>query len=133
MTRAKTGGCAACWETDGGGFRGIPAWLGCGGVGVILRSCCLQYLLAKHNRRMKKRIKLFSIVDGAQCQIHLPGGPALLLEESLGDHQHTGAPHQWCMGGSGWDHLGLLVLIKDWWRVKEVKKHHYGPQHGKFH
>lgn len=75
----------------------------------------------------------FTMVDAAQCQIHLPGGPGLPLEESLGAHQHTAAPHQCCKGGSGWDHIGPLVLIKDCWCVKEVKKHHYGPQHGNFH
>lgn len=108
-THAKAGDCAVCWGTDDGGFRGycdIPAWLGFGGASAILRLCCLQYL---------------------------PGDPAPLLEESLGDHLRTGAPLQCCVGGSAWDLLDPLVLIKDYWCVKEVRKHHYGPQHGNFH
>lgn len=56
-THAKAGDCVACRGTDDGGFRGycgIPAWLGCGGAGVILRLCCLQNLLMIHNMKMKK-------------------------------------------------------------------------------
>lgn len=56
-THAKVGDCAVCWGTDDGGFHGycdIPAWLGFGGASVILRLCCLQYLLTKHEDEEKE-------------------------------------------------------------------------------
>lgn len=57
MTHAKVGDCAVCRGTDDGGFHGycdIPAWLDFDGARVILRLCCLQYLLMKQQEDKEK-------------------------------------------------------------------------------
>lgn len=95
-TQMWVGECVVCQGTGDDGFHGyygIPAWLSCqcDGGGVILRLHCLT----KKNRR-KKRGRFSSAVPhlGVQYRIHLPGDPVPLLEESLGVHLHTEAPHQ---------------------------------------